>query len=309
MFITYLSYTQCVIDVPADTYTVRVSLTIDSVLVKNVNNSGYNYDLYISYNTSIIGAGASSAILYTLQGSVSCDDGYAFFDLPNSVGSGTIITSRGSIWRANNDWLTATPAKLGCTSIVIEIHSNELPTKFIPCEISLPINLIYFNLSKIKENVLIEWVTASELNNDYFLIQKSNDDIHFNNLDTIFSNGNSNNILHYQFVDTNIYNTINYYRIKQVDKDGSFTYSSIKRIEQKNEEKLFKYSQKLKILTIFGENIEYFIFDIRGRKISEGITTNSKTNINMEFNPFGVYFIKIINVNNNYFLSQKILIE
>lgn len=84
----------------------------------------------------------------------------------------------------------------------------------------LPIDLLSFNAG-VKNNVtILNWVTLSETNNDYFIISKSKDAINYTDIGVINGSGNSNVNKTYQYVDKSPYNGLNYYRLSQVDYDG-----------------------------------------------------------------------------------------
>jgi hypothetical protein len=91
----------------------------------------------------------------------------------------------------------------------------------------LPIGLLYFNAIQVKDAVLIKWTTASETNNDYFVVERSNDAVNFHGIGVIHGAGNSMQFLNYKLYDREGLNGIIYYRLKQVDLDGAFTYSKI----------------------------------------------------------------------------------
>ncbi len=76
-------------------------------------------------------------------------------------------------------------------------------------------------------NLDITWITQAEANNDYFVIERSTDSLNFSVIGTISGTGNSSNILNYTFTDNTVLPGEDYcYCIKQVDFDGSFSYSS-----------------------------------------------------------------------------------
>ncbi len=91
----------------------------------------------------------------------------------------------------------------------------------------LPVKLTSFNANCVENGIMITWQTATEINNDYFVLEKSNDAIHFFDLQTINGNGNSSSINIYSTLDKSNSLETNYYRLKQVDFDGNYTYSSI----------------------------------------------------------------------------------
>ncbi|MEZ5026083.1 MAG: T9SS type A sorting domain-containing protein [Chitinophagales bacterium] len=100
-----------------------------------------------------------------------------------------------------------------------------------PAPPALPIELTIFNAVKSGDKAHLYWTTASEWNNDYFEIQKSSDGIHFEKIGTVDGAGNSNQPLHYNFYDSTLVVGLNYYRLKQVDFDGTFAYSKIASID------------------------------------------------------------------------------
>jgi len=96
------------------------------------------------------------------------------------------------------------------------------------CEIIiLPVELESFEAKCQNDYVFISWATASEVNNDYFELQKSNDGVFWYNIAVIDGAGNSNNIHNYSFADKQYDSNKAYYRLKQVDTDGKFEYSNI----------------------------------------------------------------------------------
>ncbi|MEK7225642.1 MAG: hypothetical protein AAB221_08160, partial [Bacteroidota bacterium] len=68
--------------------------------------------------------------------------------------------------------------------------------------------------------------TVSEINNDYFTVQRSRDMENFENIATVKGSGNSNTPINYSSTDNNPLEGISYYRLKQTDFDGTVTYSN-----------------------------------------------------------------------------------
>jgi hypothetical protein len=71
--------------------------------------------------------------------------------------------------------------------------------------------------------VLLEWETASEINNDYFTIEKSHDGLNYDEIGNIEGNGTTNNTFNYSFIDRET-SVGAYYRLKQTDFEGVFKY-------------------------------------------------------------------------------------
>lgn len=95
---------------------------------------------------------------------------------------------------------------------------------------TLPIELLDFTAEKQGNGVDIKWVTASETNNDYFIVQRSSDGITFENVTIIDGAGNSTSMLYYGIRDEHPYNGTSYYRLKQVDFNGTFEYSPARAV-------------------------------------------------------------------------------
>ena len=85
----------------------------------------------------------------------------------------------------------------------------------------LPVVLTDFSANCEEEGVIINWSTASEFNSSHFNIEKSNDGLNWDEMAQVASVGNSNQLINYSYVDRNETNGINYYRLIQVDIDGT----------------------------------------------------------------------------------------
>jgi hypothetical protein len=97
--------------------------------------------------------------------------------------------------------------------------------------IPLPIELVSFDAISNKKNVELKWITATEINNDFFTIERSRDGVVFEELRNIKSkspDGNSYKTLSYQEYDYSPYPGTSYYRLKQTDYDKTFKYSVMK---------------------------------------------------------------------------------
>ena len=102
----------------------------------------------------------------------------------------------------------------------------------------LPIELIdWSGYNKNGVNNLT-WATASEINNDYFLIERSIDGINWDRIGTMEGAGNSNTGIVYDFDDTEFQDSLNYYRLSQVDFDGQKEQFHIISIDNRKEPKI-----------------------------------------------------------------------
>lgn len=105
--------------------------------------------------------------------------------------------------------------------------------------IVLPIELLSFDSKITEQGVELIWTTATEINNDFFTIEKSTDGSQFLELATIKGSGNSSQLINYSWTDEQPSQGISYYRLKQTDFDGQFTYSDIIPVKFSHNKKLF----------------------------------------------------------------------
>lgn len=92
---------------------------------------------------------------------------------------------------------------------------------------SLPINLLHFTAKPEQNQVHLNWQTASEQNNDFFTLEKSKDAHNWTPFFDTTGAGNSNVLLSYSHIDKNPYEGYTYYRLKQTDYNGDYSYSNI----------------------------------------------------------------------------------
>ncbi len=137
---------------------------------------------------------------------------------------------------------------------------------------TLPIELIDFDVHQKNGVAGIKWTTASETNNAYFTVERSANGYEFTELKTIPGAGTSHSELHYSMIDHEPLEGISYYRLKQTDKGGSFTYSQLVYLNSASEINLNVYpnpsdgSFKVDIADEV-EHAEIILFDPVGREV------------------------------------------
>ena len=96
---------------------------------------------------------------------------------------------------------------------------------------SLGVELLNFDVRAKGRNVLLEWSTSSETNNDYFMLERSSNASEWAVLDTVQGQGTTDNISSYYFEDKNVEGDLVYYRLSQVDFDGTQSEYSVRAAE------------------------------------------------------------------------------
>lgn len=104
---------------------------------------------------------------------------------------------------------------------------------------TLPLSFIAFTASAGKEKVLLEWTTANEVNTHHFIAEKSTDGIHYTQAGIVAAKNGKEN--HYSFNDYEAYGNLIYYRIKQVDQDGQYSYSKTLLVKKENQPEVKLY--------------------------------------------------------------------
>lgn len=116
---------------------------------------------------------------------------------------------------------------------------------------ALPIELVSFTGELINKQVLLKWATATEINSDYFTLERSVDAINFNEIGIVASYGTTINTHNYTYLDTKPIEGISYYRLKQTDYDGSFKIFNIIPINNMSKEK----PKLIRVTNILGQDI------------------------------------------------------
>ncbi|MBW6483892.1 MAG: T9SS type A sorting domain-containing protein [Vicingaceae bacterium] len=178
--------------------------------------------------------------------------------------------------------------------------------------IPTPIELISFTGKELTPTSnLLEWITSSEINNNFFTLERSEDALNFEPIATIKGAGNSNTLEHYSFIDNSLPSVDGlgwvYYRLKQTDFDGQFEYFDVIAIAKKNtiEPIVYYYNKQLHIKATGLKEIKLKIIDVTGRIIYETTTFNSIVNLNQLAKGIYIYQINL----NNTILSNKIVVN
>lgn len=174
----------------------------------------------------------------------------------------------------------------------------------------LPIELLSFSAKNIDDReVLLEWSTASETNNDFFTLERTLDGENFEIIGTVNGAGNSTSTLNYSFVDDNPYSGISYYRLKQTDFDGSFAFSELEAVEIQSDDRFnlnAVYASDGGVRLIYtSENPFLFVevYDMTGQLVHKKRIENDGNTLLHPNIARGIYLLRLSN--GNQMASEK----
>jgi len=221
-------------------------------------------------------------------------------------------------------WITPpiTPAAASATSVQVAVPSAQMVTSvwvLVNNTVTLPVELISFTAAQKNNEVELDWSTASELNNDFFTIERAFDIEKFEEVTTVKGQGTINTKTNYSAVDESPLLGVSYYRLKQTDFDGKFTYSDLRKVEVSEIKTNFKVYPNPVIDKKFnlelngvapGSEVPVRILDMQGASIFEASYQADqygriKTTVELDPVSSGMYLVV---VNSATSLRSKIVI-
>lgn len=175
----------------------------------------------------------------------------------------------------------------------------------------LPVELLEFNAIPQEDKVLLTWKTASENNSDKFIVERSTDGFKWEFIQGIPAKGFSNTEQSYECIDSNPFLGMSYYRLKQMDIDGSFTYSMIRTVDfnsnLKNQLVIYPNPTSEIINLKFNNqaisNSVLSLYNVSGQLVLQKdiifINRNTINSINLNSLPQGTYFLRITSNQND----------
>ncbi|MEO6685118.1 MAG: SdrD B-like domain-containing protein, partial [Dyadobacter sp.] len=171
----------------------------------------------------------------------------------------------------------------------------------------LPVTLISFTADKENETVQLQWITSAETNSESFDIENSLTGKTWQKLGNVLAAGESATKMTYSFADKNPSNGENLYRLKMIDKDGTFAYSTIRSVTLETASQVTIYPNPVADRIQFKINDwskigKIQIFDLNGRAVYQS-TKAPVDGIDVKNLPSGLYAVSLTGTNgstNNY---------
>ncbi|WP_420150090.1 T9SS type A sorting domain-containing protein [Spirosoma sp.] len=175
----------------------------------------------------------------------------------------------------------------------------------------LPVNLIAFS-GKWTENLgaQLNWTTSLETNNDHFQIQRSSDAKTFETIGRVAGKGITKERSDYSFTDAATPDPVNYYRLKQVDLDGSVHFSTIISITRQSDNQSIKLSVwpspttgTLTLELTGGKTIQQVgVYDLHGRKLTSQVGAQATADV--AGLPTGAYVVEVLTTDGQQLRSR-----
>jgi poly(3-hydroxybutyrate) depolymerase len=181
----------------------------------------------------------------------------------------------------------------------------------------LPVEFTYFKGQKTSAGNLLQWVTATEQNNDYFAVERSTDGNQFAAIDKVAGAGSSTTAKEYSYTDTKAPGGNVYYRLRQVDRNGKFTFSQVILVSDNSRQagvQMYPNPVQDNINILVSNDIKgkgkITVYELTGRTIGQQtIEKNDKVlNALVNMNNFaaGLYIVEV-KIGDGYKLTNRIM--
>ena len=227
------------------------------------------------------------------------------------------------------NWIDETQAGGVTGSVAAGTVTSQLISLFSPFAFgsnsaavnALPVDLVFFSAELEGDKVVVEWVTASEINNDYFTVQRSADGKSFEDFVNIDGGGTSNITLYYTVVDNDPLFGTSYYRLLQTDHDGQREYFDALRVSYLPENEIFNIYPNptygddlhLTIKTSNDQQLRIVITDVVGKKYFSQVVVLNEGENSIEIDAAGKLSPGVYNltgtIDDNFLFFKKIVVE
>ncbi|GGF18311.1 T9SS type A sorting domain-containing protein [Hymenobacter cavernae] len=160
----------------------------------------------------------------------------------------------------------------------------------------LPVELTRFTAEAQEKSVALHWTTASEKNSDYFEVQRGTDAKTFTAIGKLQGEGTTSSMSNYLFTDRHPVAGLAYYRLRQVDLDGTESFSPVASVQWAGKpEASFFPNPSVRAITLTGANglVHYRVYSVKGQQIIAGEAQVGST-VDVSHVPAGVYLLELV---------------
>lgn len=270
-------------------YDAKVEFTINGRMMGADFRDRYAPIISIKITDVAHAADLSSAIIKLMYGTPGSNVTAA--KLVQSTGSSFTYTNNSQLNNTNNYYYL--DITIGTRRIITAPiwYSRDDNT-------ALPVKLSSFSVSRINSKVKLNWVTEQELNSSHFVVERSANGVKWDSLVIVRAVGNSNSSISYQAYDEAPLSGYNFYRLKQVDLDGTVEYTSVRKLFFVDPGSLTITPNpgvdqaEIRFSKVSDSNRKIQLIDSQGKVLRSLETPNSRIQINIANLANGEYFIR-----------------
>lgn len=258
------------------------------------------YTNYVNKMWEVTSPAIASNVTFTIQWNNSdqtVDPGSG--NSSNNMGFGYWLTGSG-VWTPGT--ITAASVSGNQYSLSRTLSSTSSAIYYMGAGSSssaLPIVLMQFTSSCESNEPVFQWITTTEINNSHFTLQGSNNGADFENIRRVEGAGTSYQTLHYELHSATTYT---YYRLKQTDFDGTFSYSHVIENGCQPEQSILVKNGKL--LANLDRSEPYDIFNLQGQLVLNGVLQNGVQDIDITTLSNGVYVLRSASFNYRFAVQK-----
>ncbi len=325
-----------------DNFGIAVAISGDTVLIGAYNDNGstsfegsayvYGYDGISTWTeTKLVASDAMTNAQFgnsvAISGEEAIVGAWAHDGGTFTEGSAHSFEIQGGVWKESSKLVSSDAAPGDYFGVSVSISdgnaligaykddggsSDEGSVYIFERILPLPVEFIGFSaIPKENKYVSLDWTTATEVNNDYFTVEKSTDGTSWEIVKTIDGAGNTSTLLSYSTTDEYPYYGLSYYRLKQTDFDGQFSYSKVLTVEIETTNSTFIYpNPAVNRLTLTGDETiikDITIFNLAGLDVTHlaKFEEQGKARVIIDISNMGkgLYFIQTKTTINKLYLQ------
>ena len=293
----------------------------DVLVTGSSSNAAHRYDLSGNYlDNFVTGQSFPQQIVEFPNGNIgianfSTGGGLRIFDPSGTqINNFTSVTGlRGVHYLGNGNIIVTNASGVheidGTTGALVRTIIAGVGGQYVsPYDLDIvPVELTSFSADVVGNNIVLNWVTATEINNSGFAIERGEDNINFSHIGFVAGSGTTTETRNYTFTDNSVTSSTYYYRLKQIDYNGSYEFSEVIEVEiglpaeftlEQNYPNPFNPATSIRFTLPVDAKVKIGVYNLLGEKVSEVVNKEFEAGTHIvEFNAdsftSGVYFYQI----------------
>jgi hypothetical protein len=267
-------------------------------LVVSINPDSANAPNYYQDVVTVRGSANNSGTYWSFNNNAGVVPAVGSYDNPQVYTANSQINTHYTEIRVNLSASFLSQAKVRITLNASPKTRLLIDDVRITSNSPLPVELVRFTAEAQEKNVALHWITASEKNSDYFEVQRSTNGETFAAIGKVQGEGTTSSISNYLFTDRAPVAGLAYYRLRQVDLDGTESYSPVQAVEWKGGAAVASFypNPSAEAITFTGTEgmLHYRIYNVKGQQVAIGEVASGST-VDLRAVPAGMYLLELSN--------------